>query len=388
MEELEKLIEQYCPKGVPKVALGECIDIKTGDQLNKSMMLVVGDYPVINGGINPSGYTDKYNTEANTSTISQGGNSAGYVNWLKSRFWAGAHCFVVRPKKGFDNRFVYHFLKQSELSLMMSKQGAGIPSVGRKTILSLEMPFPSLPVQHEIVRVLDTFTNLNENLQQELDARGKQLEYYRNAFFGSSVEEMLCKAQDGSFKVVPISSLGSLTRGKRFVKADSVDIGAPCIHYGEIYTYYGLYASETKSHISYEQTKLLRHAQKNDVIIVGAGENNVDIGIGVVWLGDEEVAVHDACYTLHHSQNPLYISNYLRSQVYHQQIKKDVSEGKICSISAQGVGRALIPIPSLSKQAEIVDKLGAIEGLIQNIKDEIAARQKQYEYYREKLLTF
>ena len=99
--------------------------------------------------------------------------------------------------------------------------------------------------------------------------------------------------------------------------------GVPCIHYGELYTYYGVHASIAKSHIREELRDKMRYAHKGDVIIVGAGENNVDIGVGVAWEGDENIAVHDACYTLsNHQQNSKYLSYCLRTTDYHQQIKK------------------------------------------------------------------
>ena len=75
----------------------------------------VGSYPVINGGINPSGYIEQYNTSENTITISQGGASAGYVNYQTIKFWAGAHCYTVKPNSIVNNRYLYHFLKQIQL---------------------------------------------------------------------------------------------------------------------------------------------------------------------------------------------------------------------------------------------------------------------------------
>ena len=136
----------------------------------------------------------------------------------------------------------------------------------------------------------------------------------------------------------------------------------------------------------------MRYADPGDVIIVGAGENNIDIGVGLSWEGKEPVAVHDACYTLKHSQNSRYISYYLRSSYYHNQIKRWVSEGKICSISAQSLGKALIPIPPIDEQNRIAEILCGFEELCNDIVSglpaEIEARQKQYEYYRDKLLSF
>ena len=246
---------------------------------------------------------------------------------------------------------------------------------------NIKIPVPPLEVQREIVRVLDHFTLLSAELSAELKARKKQYEYYLDSFF-----------KEQSDCLIPLNQVGKLTRGKRFVHADAVEEGVPCIHYGELYTYYGTHANTVKSHIREDLRDKMRYAHKGDVIIVGAGENNIDIGVGVSWEGEEEVAVHDACYTLVHDQNSRYISYYLRSHMYHEQIMKYVSSGKICAISAEGIGKAMIPLPSLKKQDEIVSILDRFETLCNDISEgipaEIEARKKQYEYYRDKLLTF
>lgn len=164
------------------------------------------------------------------------------------------------------------------------------------------------------------------------------------------------------------------------------------MHYGELYTYYGIWTEKTKSHVREELRTKLRYAKKNDVIIVGAGENNIDIGVGVAYLGEEPIAIHDACYFLHHNINPKYISYYLRTSMYHNQIKKYVSSGKICAISADGLGRALMPVPSMEEQQRIVDILDQFDTLCNSkeigLPAEIDFRRIQYEYYRDKLLNF
>lgn len=192
---------------------------------------------------------------------------------------------------------------------------------------------------------------------------------------------------------VSLSNIGTLTRGKRFVHADATDDGVPCIHYGELYTYYGVHANKVRSHIRENLRGKMRYAHKGDVVIVGAGENSEDIGVGVAWEGNEDVAVHDACYTLsNHTQNSKYISYFLRTENYHKQIKRYVSEGKICSISADGIGRAVICLPSVEEQERIVAILDHFDALCNDLSSglpaEIEARQKQYEYYRDMLLSF
>lgn len=189
-----------------------------------------------------------------------------------------------------------------------------------------------------------------------------------------------------------LGEIGTFERGRRFVHGDDRDSGIPCIHYGELYTHYGIWADKVKTHINKELTTKFRYAEKNDVVIVAAGENKIDIGIGVAWLGAEKVAIHDACFIFRHNQNPKYISYCLRTYNYHQQIKKYVSEGKICSISADGLAKADIMLPSLSEQERIVKILDRFDSLCNDISSglpaEIEARKKQYEYYRDLLLTF
>lgn len=189
-----------------------------------------------------------------------------------------------------------------------------------------------------------------------------------------------------------MSEIGIFIRGKRFVRTDIVNEGIPCIHYGDMYTYYGLYATQSKGKLRSELASKMRYAQKNDVVIVAAGENKEDIGIGLAWLGEEPAAVHDACFIFRSDLYPQYVSHYLRSTFYHKRIVKYVSEGKICSISAKGLGNAIIPIPAYEEQvriATLLDKFNSLTSdLSQGLPAEISAVQERYEYYRDKLLSF
>lgn len=182
MSKLEELIKEYCPNGVEYVKLGDIVDLHKGVQFNKTDMAKYGKYPVINGGIEPSGYIELFNEEEGTITISQGGASAGYVNWIKTKFWAGAHCYVIKPidELQLSNRYLFHFIKNKENELKECQYGAGIPALGKETIKELQIPVPALPVQREIVRVLDSFTLYSAELTAELTARRKQYEFYRD----------------------------------------------------------------------------------------------------------------------------------------------------------------------------------------------------------------
>lgn len=191
-----------------------------------------------------------------------------------------------------------------------------------------------------------------------------------------------------------MSELGIFQRGKRFVKDDMVSEGVPCIHYGEMYTYYGTWAKESKSFLSEElvERKNLRIAENGDVVIVAAGETIEDIGMGTAWLGDEGVVIHDACFSYRSTLNPKFVAYFTRTKQFHDQIKKHISSGKISAINARGLEKVLIPVPSPEEQERIVTILDKFDILTSSISEglpkEIELRKKQYEYYRDLLLTF
>jgi len=125
---------------------------------------------------------------------------------------------------------------------------------------------------------------------------------------------------------------------------------------------------------------------------VAAGETIEDIGMGVAWLGESDVVIHDACFIFSHNLESKYISHYLQTELFHSQIKKNISSGKISSINAAGLSKAKIPVPPIEVQQEIVRVLDRFDALVNEISEglpaEIKARKKQYEYYRWKLLDF
>lgn len=380
MSRLDKLIQELCPNGVEYKVLGELCNICTG-KLNANAKDEDGIYPFFTCDANPY-KINEYAFDTSAILISGNGSQVGHLNQYEGKFNAYQRTYVLDNFKLVIKPFLFHFMDAYlKPYIMVNCKKGSVPYITLPMLQSFNVPVPPLEVQCEIVRILDSFTLLTEELTEELTARKKQYQHYLNSFFENQKDNL-----------VPLSSLGTITRGKRFVHADATETGVPCIHYGELYTFYGVHANIVKSHIREELRPKMRYAHKGDVIIVGAGENNIDIGVGVAWEGNEDVAVHDACYTLCHSKNSKYISYYLRSDMYHNQIKKYVSEGKICSISATGLGKALIPLPSIAEQERIVSILDRFDSLCNDITTglpaEIEARQKQYEYYRDKLLTF
>ncbi|MCT3856018.1 restriction endonuclease subunit S [Elizabethkingia anophelis] len=119
--------------------LDEICDIKKGEQLNKDDLTESGNYPCLNGGMSFSGYTDKFNSDENTITISEGGNSCGFVNFMKSKFWLGGHCYKIILKKDISKDFLFHLLKFYEREIMNLRVGSGLPNIQQKDLKNLQL---------------------------------------------------------------------------------------------------------------------------------------------------------------------------------------------------------------------------------------------------------
>lgn len=320
----------------------------------------------------------------------------GYYNLNKTAYLNQRVGKFIPKKIILNNRYLYHFLLTKADFIYVLAGGGAQPNLSSNSLKEkLQVPIPcfnnpqkSLEIQKEIVRILDTFTELTTELTSELTARKKQYAYYRENLFNFEEEKT---------KHLPLGGddgIGEFIRGKRFVRTDMISEGTPCIHYGEMYTHYGTWADESKSFLSEElvESKKLRVAEKGDVVIVAAGETIEDIGMGTAWLGNEGLVIHDACFSYRSELNPKYVAYFTRTKHFHDQIKKHISSGKISAINAKGLSSAVIPVPPLAEQERIVSILDKFDTLTTSISEglpkEIEQRNKQYEYYRDMLLTF
>ena len=379
MNRIEQLIEELCPEGVEYKKLGEITVIKRGERVTKADIVPSGKYPIISGGTKPLGNYDKYNRDPDTITIAQYG-TAGFVDWQYDYFWANDVCYSVYPFDILNNRYLYFTLLKLQDFLYSIRTNAVPAHLPIDKLKSIEIPIPPLPIQQEIVTILDTFTALDASLQAELEARRKQYEHYRNQLLNFEGKEVEWKM---------LGEIGEFVRGNGLQKKDFTESGVGCIHYGQIYTYYGFCTNKTKSFVSPEFAKKLKKAQKGNLIIATTSENVEDVCKSVVWLGDEDICISGETYIFKHNQNPKYLAYYLQTPLFFDYKKQNVTGTKVIRLHGDKLEKFTIPIPSLSEQERIVGILDKFDALVNTeLPAEIAARRKQYEYYREKLLTF
>ena len=203
-----------------------------------------------------------------------------------------------------------------------------------------------------------------------------------------SIEQMINRLCPNGVEWKKISEIGTIYRGVAFSKKDFTETGTPCIHYGQIYTKFGNSAYKTYTYVSEQLSKGKKLAQKGDLVMAVTSENMEDVGKCLAWLGEEDILVSNhACY-IRHSLNPMYLAYYLQS-VHFFNYKKKISKGvKVIDLDLNMFGDMLIPVPPMEIQNRIVEVLDKMTSLEAELEAELEARKKQYEYYRNKLLSF
>ena len=376
--------------------LGEVCEFKRGNTITKKNA-VEGNIPVIAGGQKPAYYHNVSNREGITITVAGSGAYAGYVSyWNQPIFLSDA--FSIESNNELDKRYLYHWLLDNQYKIYELKKGSGVPHVYSNDLANFEIPIPSLEIQQEIVEILDKFTSyvteLQSELQLELQSRAKQYTYYRDMLLSEEYLNKVTKEmeEDRTVNIVRLGEIGKFIRGNGLQKKDFQEEGNPVIHYGQIYTKYSFSADKVLSYVSDEIFSKLRKAQKNDILIATTSENIEDVGKSVVWLGDEEIGFSGDMYSYRTKQNPKFIAYFFQTNDFQKQKERKVTGTKMIRIHSDDMENFEIPLPSLSLQNKIVNILDKFQVMLKDTKglllEEIEQRQKQYEYYREKLLTF
>ncbi|MCO7252176.1 restriction endonuclease subunit S [Pseudoalteromonas sp. Ps84H-4] len=193
---------------------------------------------------------------------------------------------------------------------------------------------------------------------------------------------------------LPLGEIGQFIRGNGLQKKDFIETGFPAIHYGQIYTKYGLSADETFTYISEELAKKLRKAERNDLLLATTSENDDDVVKPLAWLGNQS-AISGDMMLFRHEQNVKYLAHYFLTEAFQAQKRKYITGAKVRRVSSGDLSKIVVPIPcpdnpekSLAIQAEIVRILDAFSAMTAELTAELNMRKKQYNYYRDQLLSF
>ena len=153
--------------------------IVKGDQINNDQLLSNGSYYMMNGGTSPSGYLDSYNVSENTISISEGGNSCGYVQFNSSPFWSGGHCYTIQNVNSalIDNKYLYHYLKHKEKEIMNLRIGTGLPNIQKRDLENFTILAPNLSIQRKNLALFEMLDEKISVLNEELTILEKQKKY-------------------------------------------------------------------------------------------------------------------------------------------------------------------------------------------------------------------
>ncbi len=396
MHKIERLLQTLAPKGVEFRKLGEVCEIIRGKRVTKKEILDKGKYPVVSGGIGFMGYLDEYNREENTITIAQYG-TAGFVNWQNQKFWANDVCFSVIPKETLINRYLYYVLTNMQNYLYSISNRSAIPySISSNNIMQITIPIPPLEIQQEIVKILDAFTELNTELNTELKARKKQYQYYQNMLLDfkdihlnhkDAKEKLAQKTYPKRLKTL-LQTLAP--KGVEFRKLGEV------LEYDQPNKYCVTSKEFDKSYptpvLTAGKTFILGYTNEKDNIYQASKSSPViifdDFTTATQWV-DFPFKIKSSAMKILLPKNPTINIRFIF--FYMQTIPYNIG-GEHTRQWISRYSQITIPIPPLEIQQEIVkildQFLALTTDLLAGIPAEIKARKKQYEYYREKLLTF
>lgn len=379
MSELQELIQKLCPDGVEYKKLGDkqVSIMQRGTSLTKNNS-TEGAYPVISGGRVPAFYCDKFNREGETITVAGSGAGAGYVQyWNEPIFVCDA--FSIKGCENVSTKYLYYCLTNMQDKIYATKKGGGVPHVHISSIENFLIPIPHPAIQEEIVRILDHFTNLAAELQAELQARKEQYEYYRNKLL------MFDKIGGGTQSVtwMKMSEIGNICMCKRIMKEQTNNIGG--VPFYKIGTF-GKVADAYISQELYEDYKnRFSFPVKGEVLISASGT----IGRSVIYDG-KDAYFQDSNIVWVHNDETKVLNKYLYH--YYRIIEWNVEGGTIKRLYNSNLAKTKIAVPSLPEQERIVNILDKFENLTTDLQTglpaEMAAVQEEYEYYRNKLLSF
>lgn len=204
----------------------------------------------------------------------------------------------------------------------------------------------------------------------------------------SRVDELIAELAPNGVEFRTLGDIARFVRGNGMPKTDLVDEGVGAIHYGQIYTRYGVWATETISFVTPETATKLAKAQPGDIIITNTSENVEDVGKAVAWLGAEPIVTGGHATVIQHDLEPKYLAYWFQSESFFRQKRALATGTKVIDVSARQLAKVRLPVPPVEVQREIVRILDKFTRLEAELEAELEARRLQYAFYRDQLLTF
>ena len=350
--------------------LGEACEIIRGKRVTKGDLIDNGKFPVISGGVTPMGYIDSYNREPNTITVSQYG-TAGYVDFQQSRFWANDICYCVYPEKPLDNKYLWYVLKSKQDLLYAIRNTDAIPySLPVDSLKSVSIPIPPLSEQTRIVGILDTFTSAIDNLKEQIAQRRKQYEYYRDQLLD-------LEGKEGVERVL-LKDVCEVINGRAYSQPELLNEGKyRVLRVGNFFSNDSWYYSDLELESKY-------YCQKGDLLYAWSASFGPHI-----WE-EEKVIYHYHIWKMDCSNglHKKFMYYWLQSEDMKRQAFTNLHGATMAHLTKALMESLQVPVPPIQEQQRIVSILDTFEASIQNLEAQLKEREKQYEYYRNKLLTF
>ena len=330
-----------------------------------------GEYPYY-GANGIQDYVDGYIFDGTYLLLGEDG-----LHWATGKIWVNNHAHILQENNKALLRYLYYTLQCTDVSDIVRGMP---PKINQANMRNILIPIPSLEEQARIVGILDTFTSAIDNLKEQIAQRRKQYEYYR--------DQLLDLEGKPGVEMKPLGEIGEFIRGNGIQKNDFVEVGFSCIHYGQIHARYGFSANKSISKIQESLYKKCKKAQKGDVVLATTSEDAEGVAKPFVWLGNEDAAVSGDAFVFHHNQNGKFMGYQFLTHRFMQFKIKNATGAKVVRISGENMAKYKVALPSIDGQQRIVSILDTFEASIQNLEAQLKERQKQYEYYRNKLLTF
>lgn len=317
-----------------------------------------------------------------SETPADAGMSSVVLFIPEEKMYLNSFCFGFRLNDMNEvlPSYIGHLLRSTSIRAAISKTAFGVTrfNVNRMRFADIEIPLPPLNIQKEIVSILDSFTSLIDKMKQEVEMRKKQMGFYR--------EKLM--APQKNWEIKTLGELGTFTRGNGLQKSDFRDKGFPCVHYGQIHTYYNTCIYKTKSFCEEDFAKKLQKAGYGDLLIATTSEDVKACCKAAVWFGDGDVAYSGDSFCYSHNQDPKYMAYLFQTEMFAKQKQMAATGAKVIRVSGVSMASFSFAFPPLVQQRQIASILDSFETYISKLEKMIELRQKQYEYYREKLLTF